>query len=251
MKIPKSPSWLRTLLTCGKSLKYAWDKISMASVSTTGSLTVTSATSVQFSALCLTGLTLSLPASVPSQKRGPVSSACPPPNVIWQNKSISAHANNPAEGTSWAYEWSCGGGNITALNSGCLCVRLWTQRRGCLSCFFCLLCILLSICSLLWCLACLSCSFLAFLFCFLSMDPHLPLIFSYSLFDISFWVVVSPSLSFSLSHSLSPSLSLTLSLSLSLCLCLFDALLVGWMTEAIRLFRPHTHAKLSCPVLRC
>ena len=175
---------------------------------------------------------------------GPVSSACPPPNVIWQNKSFGAHANNPAEGTSWAYELSCGGGNITALNSGCLRVRLWTQRRGCLSCFFCLLCILLSICSLLWCLACLSCSFLAFLFHFLSMDPpHLPLIFSYSLFDISFWVVVSLSLSLSL--------SLPLSLSPSLCLCLFDALIVGWMTEAIRLFHPHTYAELSCPVLRC
>lgn len=46
----------------------------------------------------------------------------------------------------------------------------------------------------------------------LSVEPHLPLIFSYSLFDISFRVVVS--------------LSLTL-LLLPPCLCLFDALIVG------------------------
>ena len=40
------------------------------------------------------------------------------------------------------------------------------------------------------------------------------------------------------------------SLSLSLP-HLFDALMVGWMTEAIRLFHPHTYAELSCPVLHC
>lgn len=51
---------------------------------------------------------------------------------------------------------------------------------------------------------------------------------------------------------LPPSLSSPLSLSLfsSLCSCLFDALMVGWMTEAIRLFRPRTYVELSCPVRR-
>lgn len=45
------------------------DKISIALVSTAGSFTVISVTSVQSPSLCLTGLTHSLPASVPSQKR--------------------------------------------------------------------------------------------------------------------------------------------------------------------------------------
>lgn len=104
-----------------------------------------------------------------------------------------ASALTPAIARSWAhiYELPCGEGNIITLNSGCLYVRLRTWRRWGLSCFFCLLCFLLSISSLLWCLACLSCSFLAFLFHFPSAEARLPLIFSYSLFDISFWVVVS------------------------------------------------------------
>lgn len=156
-------------------------------MSTAGSLTVTSVTSVQFSSLCLTGLTHSLPVSVPSQKRA---LSLLPAHLLMLFGRTKASALVPAilqkEVLGHIYELSCGGGNIIALNSGCLCVRLWTERRGCLSCFFCLLCILLSISSLLWCLACLSCSFFAFLFHFLSVDPHLPLIFSYSLFDISF-----------------------------------------------------------------
>lgn len=59
---------------------------------------------------------------------GPVSSACPPPNVIWQNKSFSAHANEPAEGSSWAYELSCGGGNITR-SAVAACVSGYRRRE--------------------------------------------------------------------------------------------------------------------------
>lgn len=156
-------------------------------MTTTGSSTVTSVTSVQFCSLYLTGLTHSLLESVPSHKQtlslllahllmlfGRTKASTRMPTIL--EKEVLGHI----------YELRCGGGNIIALNSGCLCVRLETQRRGCLSCFFCLLCFLLSISSLFWCLACLSCSFLAFLFHFLSVDAHLPLIFSYSLFDISF-----------------------------------------------------------------
>lgn len=70
--------------------------------------------------------------------------------------------------------------------------------------------------------------------------------YSHSLFDISFWVV-----SLSPFPSLSPSPSLSLVLSLYFFLHLFDALIVGWMTEAIRLFHPRMYTEQSCPVLCC
>lgn len=120
----------------------------------------------------------------------PVSSFCSSVDAVWQNTSFGAHTSDP-EVLGRIYRSCLAVKVIITLNSGCLCVRPRTWRRWCLSCFFCLPCLLLSISSLLWCLACLSCSFLAFLFHFPSAEARLPLIFSYSLFDISFWVVVS------------------------------------------------------------
>lgn len=73
-------------------------------------------------------------------------------------------------------------------------------------------------------------------------------------FTFCLWILTSPSYSHLLcltSRFELLFLSLSLSFSPSLCLCLFDALIVGWMTEAIRLFHPHIYTELSCPVLRC
>lgn len=75
-------------------------------------------------------------------------------------------------------------------------------------------------------------------------------------FTFCLWMLTSPSYSQILCLTsrfellfLSPSQPHSLSLSPSPS-HLFDALMVGWMTEAIRLFHPHTHT-LSCPVLHC
>lgn len=130
----------------------------------------------------LTGLTHSLPASVPSQKRA---LSLLPAHLLMLFGRTKAPALAPAilkeEVLGHIYELSCGGGNIITLSSGCLCVRLWTWRRGCLSCFFCLPCILPSICTFLWCLACLSCSFSAFFIslsvCGSSPPPHILIFF--------------------------------------------------------------------------
>lgn len=149
---------------------------------------------------------------------GPVASACPPPNVIWQNKG-SRHSwqQSCRRKFSGIYKLSCGRGNV-ALNSGCLCVRPQTQRRRCLSCFFCLPCVLH-----------LSCSSSPFLLGSPSLDVHPPLMSPRSLLDISVLAVIF--------LSISPRL--------------FDALAVGlndWSHKAL----PPTlarRAELSCATL--
>lgn len=170
---------------------------------------------------------------------GPVSSTCPFPNIIWQNKSCGAHAN------LWCrkkevlvhIQLSCGaGGDITAACvSGC-------GRRVEGVCHVSFVCGAFALyIPAPVCLACLSCSSLAF---FISLSvygssppPHIFIFFAWHL-------ILSCCLSFSLPQS-----SRLFFGSLLVCLWCPHGRLNDWSHKAVP--PTHTYAELSCPKLRC
>lgn len=159
------------------------------------------------------------------------------PNVVWQNKSFRASANNPALGSSGVCELSCAGGNITVLISGFLCQVVCMWRWGW---FFCLLCILLSIHSLLLSLPMpvLLLLWLFFFFTFCQCIPPPPHILIFFVWHLALSCCFS--LFLPLSFALSPLLLVSL-------WCPY-----GWLNDWSHKAVPPTltyYAELSCAVL--
>lgn len=188
----------------------------------------------------------SLPTSVPSEKQDlPLLL----PDVTWQNKSFRAelHSNNPAEGSRVVYKMRCAGGNIAALISGSMCHAVYAEKS--MFVVFLLFAVhthlhtltpLVSGLSVLLSPGSVLFIYLFFTFC-LCIPPPPPHFLRFLIWHFAFELLFfSPFLP----------LSFALSLPLGFFLGLFDALTVGWMTEAIRPFHPHSHT-LQSAVLCC